>query len=173
MNGHDALVISFLFCFQSYAKEETIMMHELEGLSWLPYLETQNTNYNHFSFEEMKDKPKKWLASLPMFEYAHVLTVITTLRCGGNPEKYINDLYIKRMNPVLKEYYDRLAHYRLMRSLYMRKYNPTIPMLKESSLTEEVKKMKCFACKTRGKLRALCKQFEEEIYGPRSTKRGI
>ena len=98
-------------------------MHELTGLTWLMHLETQNTNYNHFSFESMKDKPKKWLASLPMFEYAHVCTVSTALRCGGDPNKYVEDLYKKRMNPILKEYYDRLEHYRLMRALYMRKYD--------------------------------------------------
>ena len=144
-------------------------MHELESLTWLMHLETQNTNYNHFSFEEMKSKPKKWLATLPMFEYAHVCTVSTALRCGGDPNKYVEDLYKKRMNPILKTYYDRLAHYRLMRALYMRKYDSNIEALKESCLTEEVKKMKNFAKCTRAALRKVCKDYEEEIYGRNST----
>jgi len=149
------------------------MIHELTGLTWLTCLETQNTNYNHFSFEQLRYAPKKWLASLPMFEYAHVCTVVTALRCGGDPNKFVEDLYKVRMNPVLKEYYDRLAHYRLMRALYMRKYNPTRECLKESCLTDEVKKMKCFACRTRAKLRAICKAYEEEIYGPNSSNQCV
>lgn len=148
-------------------------MHELTGFTWLTNLETQNTNYNHFNYRTMRDAPKKWLASLPMFEYAHICTVVTALRCGGDPEKYVNDLYIKRMNPILKAYYDKLAHYRLMRALYMRKYNPTIEALKESCLTDEVKKMKRMACCTRAALREVCKQFEEEIYGENSTNSGV
>ena len=149
------------------------MLHEFDGLTWLNCLETQNTNYNCFRFEEMKDKPKKWLASLPMFEYAHICTVITAMRCGGDPEQYVEDLYKIRMNPILKEYYDRLAHYRLMRSLYMRKYNTDIETLKESCLTEEVNKMRCFARCTRAALRKVCKDYEEEIYGAHSTENGI
>lgn len=149
------------------------MIHELTGTTWLTHLETQNTNYNHFTFSQMKDAPKKWLASLPMFEYAHVCTVVTALRCGGDVEKFVDDLYIKRMNPILKEYYDKLAHYRLMRALNMRKYNPIMEKLKESSLTQEVQEMKCFAKKTRAKLRAVCKQFEEEIYGRNSSTQGV
>ena len=149
------------------------MIHELEGSTWLMHLETQNTNYNWISFDRLRDAPKRWLASLPMFEYAHVCTVVTALRCGGNPNKFVDDLYVKRMNPVLKEYYDKLAHYRLMRALHMRKYNDNFEKLKESSLTQEVNEMKCFAKKTRAKLRLICKQFEEEIYGPNSSNQAV
>lgn len=149
------------------------MIHELTGLTWLTHLETQNTNYNHLTFDRLKDAPKRWLASLPMFEYAHVCTVVTALRCGGDPEKFVEVLYKEKMNPVLKEYYDYLAHYRLMRALYMRKYDPTMDKLKESSLTQEVEKMKCFARKTRAKLREICKKYEESIYGKNSSTQAV
>ena len=50
---------------------------------------------------------------------------------------------------------------------------PHIEALKESCLTEEVNKMRCFARCTRAALRKVCKDYEEEIYGAHSTENGI
>ena len=94
------------------------MYNELESWMWVRELEAQNSNNNYMTFDKFKDALKRYLASLPMFEYAHLLSVITAMRVGGKPERFVDDLYVKRMNPILKEYYDKLAHYRFNRALF-------------------------------------------------------
>lgn len=150
------------------------MYNELESWMWVRDLDAQHSNNNYMTFDKFNNAPKRWLASLPMFEYAHVLTVVTAMRVGGKPEKFVDDLYQIRMNPILKEYYDKLAHYRFNRALFMRKYESMKSRINGKYLTDELAKMRAFAMKTRKALRNVCRDFELECAGrvatPRKTK---
>lgn len=146
--------------------------HECEPFDWVNAPDMQNQNYNYLTLDKIKNAPRKWLSSLPIFEYAHVLTVITALRCGGDPDKYVEDLYKRRMNPILKQYYDKLAEYRYHRALLMRRCDKQLKKkLNGATLTDECAKMRVYAVKTRKALRGVCKDFEEELYGDRQSRK--
>lgn len=145
---------------------------EFAPWDWVKFPENQNANYNYTTVEKFKNNPKMWLASIPMFEYAHVLTVTTALRCGGDPDKYVDDLYKKRMNPILKRYYDKLATYRYHRALLMRPCGDLKDKVNNTTLTDESAKMKAYARKTRQALRAVAKDFEDELAGRKPYRQG-
>ena len=138
---------------------------EFENLSWLSRIEVQNSNYDYFTLDKVKDMPRKWLSTLPMFEYAHVMTMITAVRTGGDPEKYVEILHKQRLAPILTEWYNKLAEYRFHRALIMRNYNELKPKINHESLAEEVKKIKQCAICTRRKIREECARFEAEELG--------
>lgn len=141
---------------------------------WVGFPENQGSNYWDFNIADRRRlSNKKWLASLPMWEYAHVLTVITACRCGGEIDRYVNDLYKKRMNPILRRYYDRLEVYRFHRAILMRKYESLKNKLKDTSVKRELEKMRVYAYQTRKALRGVCKDFEEQCAGLRTGPKRV
>lgn len=79
-------------------------------------------NYSPKTMQTIREDPKSWLNSLPMVEYAHVLTMLTAHNQGGEPTKYIKILHNKLMMPILMRYYQELEWYRFMRATFMRQY---------------------------------------------------
>ena len=135
--------------------------------------ENTNENYNHETWEMIKDHPRKWLASLPMWEYAWTLVTACAVQRGGEPNKFIDDLYMARMNPILKAYYDRLVKYRYHRAILMRQYESMKHVLTDTSVSEELAEMRKYAIKTRRALRSVVKDFCEQLEGKRDGPRAV
>lgn len=150
-----------------------MMYNEFDYWMWASAPECQTANYNYYTLDFFRKAPKKWLASLPMFEYAHILSVVTALRMGGDPDKYVEDLYIQRMNPILKAYYDKLARYRYHRAIFMRPTSNLKHKVNNTTLVDESAKMRAYAMKTRKALRNVCKDFEDELTGKRKTRKKV
>ena len=143
------------------------------SLFHVSFPENTNENYNHETWELIKDHPRKWLASLPMWEYAYVLVVICATQRGGTLDKYIDDLYKQRMNPILKAYYDRLVVYRIHRAILMRKYESMKNVLTDTSVAQELEEMRKYTIKTRRALRSVVKDFTDQLEGLRDGPRAV
>ena len=137
------------------------MYDEFSPYDWLRFPEFQNTNYNYFSLERIKNSPKKFLASLPIFEYAYVLTLITAMRMGGEPTRFVDDLYNNHLNPILSEYHKHLMKYRFIRGLHLRKYESMRPLLKGKYLQDAISEIKKETIIARRKMREACAKYEE------------
>ena len=142
--------------------------HETDMLWWTNNLQSnQGVNYSLGMVTKLKTGGnKKWLASLPMYEYAYVLLTATMYRLGGKPEDYIEDLYKQRMAPILDAYYKKLAEYRVNCLLIARHDESMHAKLKTMSMTDETAKMRLYAYKTRKALRSVCDDVEEERADP-------
>lgn len=143
---------------------------EFENLSWVSRIDAQNTNYNYFTVDKIKDMPRKWLSTLPMFEYAHIMTMITAIRTGGDPEKYVEILHKQRLAPILTCWYNKLAEFRFHRALHLRNYNELRAKITDDSISEEIRKIKKCAICTRKQIREVCAQFEAEQLGNNPTQ---
>lgn len=132
-------------------------------------------NYTHETWKSIREKGElKWLYSLPMYEYAFILTIETMYKYGGKPDKYYEDLYKTRMNPILKQYYDKLMHYRIMRSILEQKFESMKSVVKDTDLTKEYRAIRVYAYKTRKALRGVVQDFiEEVILHTRTTRKPV
>ena len=135
---------------------------EFDSLDWVSKIFTQNENFGYFTIDKIKNQPRKWLCTLPMFEYAHVMTCITAFRCGGRPEKYVEELHKKRLMPILEQWYNHLAEYRFHRALLMMNFDDLKKTINDMSIKDEMKCIKCHAIKTRRRIREICAAFEAE-----------
>lgn len=138
------------------------MYDEFSPFDWLKFPEMQNSNYNYFSLDRIRNSPKKFLCSLPMFEYAYVLTVITAMRMGGEPTRFVDDLYNNQLNPVVAEYYKHLMKFRFIDALYKRKYESMKHLITDKYFTDAQCEIKKQTRATRAKLRSICAKYEKE-----------
>lgn len=143
------------------------------SLFHVAFPENTNENYNHETWDKIKDHPRKWLASLPMWEYAYVLVVACAVQRGGKLDKYLDDLYTIRMNPILKAYYDRLVRYRIHRAILMRQYESMKHVLTDTSVKAELEEMRKYTIQTRRALRGVVKDFCEQLEGKRDAPRAV
>lgn len=137
------------------------MYDELSPFDWVKFPEMQNTNYNYLTFDKIRNAPGRWVNSLPLFEYAYVLCMLTAMRMGGEPTRFVDDLYNKHLNPVLAEYYKHLMKYRFIRGLHMRKYESMKPLITGKYLVDAQDEIKKETVKARKKMREICKRYEE------------
>ncbi len=128
-------------------------------LSWPDFPETYGENYCLDTVKLIRKDPYKWLMSLPMYEYAHVLTVFTAHHLGGEPTQYVKTLYNRMLTPILTRYYRDLEWYRFQRSVVMRKYdNSQVEIPKEGAVNLKCK-MKFCTCKVRAMLCQICEEY--------------
>lgn len=166
------------FCCSSHTdtchkNEDRDPLDQYPFISWMDFPENQNENYCHEMVDKIKNHPRKWLASLPMFEYAYVLVTATAMRHGGKIEPYVTNLYETKMNPILKAYYDKLMHYRFRRTILMRHYASLEGKLTNTSLKQELRAMQKFTRQTRRALRGVVADFIEEMTGTRTTPKAV
>lgn len=137
------------------------MYDDLAPFSWVSGADLQNTNYNYITLDKIKNAPKKWLCSLPIFEFAHLSCLITALRMGGEPTRFIDDLYNNQLNPIVSEYHKKLAKYRFIRALYLRKYESMKPLITGKYLQDAIAEIKKETVEARRKIREACAKYEE------------
>lgn len=129
---------------------------------WPTYVECFAENYSPQVVRRIRDNPRTWLNTLPMTEYAHVLMFITAHNLGGEPTKYVTELYNQRMSPVLKEYYQELELYRMKRAMAKRRYFETEKYLEGKSANELRTCMRMCTRRTRELLRKICEDYQRE-----------
>ena len=129
---------------------------------WLfkSYPEYLAENYDETTIKKIRKDPKSWLNSLPMVEYAHVLTVYTSHLLGGNPKKYIRVLYSRMLANILKRYYLELEWYRFHRSVRARNYWSTFKMAPQEGVIQMRSKMGLCTCKCRELMCRICEEFK-------------
>lgn len=128
-------------------------------LEWPDFPENLHENYCHETVKQIKKDPLKWLCSLPMVEYAHILTVFTAHHLGGDPEQYVKILHHRMLAPVLRRYYQELEDYRYKRALKMRHYASKLKITPSEPATVLKKKMKFCTTKTRAILCQICEEY--------------
>lgn len=141
---------------------EKQIQHDEDMLWWAGLPENQHENIDHDVIEKIKNNPKKWLYSLPMFEYAYVLTVLTAMKYGGSLDPYYEDLYLQRMNPILKMWYDRLARYRIRRMIHAGEFASMKASINNTTLTEELAQLRLYGMKCRKALRGAVTKFVDD-----------
>lgn len=129
---------------------------------WLfkSYPEYLAENYDETTIKKIRKDPKSWLNSLPMVEYAHVLTVYTSHLLGGNPKQYIRVLYSRMLAPILKRYYLELEWYRFHRSVRARNYWSTFKMAPKEGVIQMRSKMGLCTCKCRELMCRICEEYK-------------
>lgn len=129
---------------------------------WLfkSYPEYLAENYDETTIKKIRKDPKSWLNSLPMVEYAHVLTVYTSHLLGGDPKKYVRVLYSRMLANILKRYYLELEWYRFNRSVRARNYWSTFKMAPREGVIQMRNKMGFCTCKCRELMCCICEEFK-------------
>ena len=129
---------------------------------WLfkSYPEYLAENYDETTIKKIRKDPKSWLNSLPMVEYAHVLTVYTSHLLGGDPKKYVRVLYSRMLANILKRYYLELEWYRFNRSVRARNYWSTFKMAPREGVIQMRSKMGFCTCKCRELMCCICEEFK-------------
>lgn len=129
---------------------------------WLfkSYPEYLAENYDETTIKKIRKDPKSWLNSLPMVEYAHVLTVYTSHLLGGDPKKYVRVLYSRMLAHILKRYYLELEWYRFNRSVRARNYWSTFKMAPREGVIQMRSKMGFCTCKCRELMCCICEEFK-------------
>ena len=129
---------------------------------WLfkSYPEYLAENYDETTIKKIRKDPKSWLNSLPMVEYAHVLTVYTSHLLGGDPKKYVRVLYSRMLANILKRYYLELEWYRINRSVRARNYWSTFKMAPREGVIQMRSKMGFCTCKCRELMCCICEEFK-------------
>jgi len=139
-------------------------------LWWANFPANQHENVDHDVVEKIRDAPKKWLYSLPMYEYAYILCTVAAHKGGGEIGPYMEDLYKTRMNPILKAYYDKLFEYRFKRMIAAYNFDSMRKTLNPGMLTELLAEIRLYAMKTRKALRGVVMDFLEERGVPTTQK---
>lgn len=71
--------------------------------------------------KDIEEDPKKWILSLPMFEYIHDVAYETYIRFGGSTDLY-NELFNVVISPILEEYHRELHSFRFEMRILRKKY---------------------------------------------------
>ena len=129
---------------------------------WLfkSYPEYLAENYDETTIKKIRKDPRTWLNSLPMVEFAHVLTVYTSHHLGGNPLKYIRVLYSRMLAQILKRYYLELEWYRFHRSVRASNYWSTFKLAPQEGVIQMRDKMGLCTCKCRELMCLICEEFK-------------
>lgn len=128
-------------------------------LEWPDFPETQGENYCLETVKLIRTNPQKWLCSLPMVEYAHILEVFTAHHLGGEPWQYVKILYGKMFAPVLRRYYYDLETYRFNRALDMRRYASMEELRPEKPAIVLKGKLAMCTAQTRELLCQICEDY--------------
>jgi len=128
-------------------------------LEWPDFPETVGENYCLETVKLIRTNPLKWLCSLPMVEYAHILEVFTAHHLGGEPTQYVKILYNRMFVPVLRKYYQELELYRFNRALVMRDYASMAKIKPTDGAPTLNKKMSLCTSKTRSLLCQICEDY--------------
>lgn len=108
---------------------------------------------------KFKNNTKSWLNTMPLYEYAHVLTMFTAHRLGGDLTQYPIRLFNKLLSPVVSAYHRQLTWYRFQRALEMRNYDSQRKIRpNEGHVTLKTKFGLC-TCKTKEILRLICDDY--------------
>lgn len=143
-------------------------------LWWMNEMGNQGENYVHCTAKIIKKMGDlKWLNSLPMFEYAFVLVTSTAIKFGSDPESYYNDLFVKRMLPILNAYHKRLMHYRIDRGLLEWGYESRKKLVETQNVVDESRKMETYTQQTRRALREAVEDYMAHVNDPTLPERDI
>lgn len=124
------------------------------------YPEYLGENFTPDQLTKFKSETKSWLNTLPLYEYAHILTIFTAHHLGGNAIQYPKRLFNQMLSPVLAAYHRQLTWYRFQRALEMRKYWSTVNICpKEGHVTLKTKFGIC-TCKFKELLRHICDDYK-------------
>jgi len=129
-------------------------------LSWPDFPETYGENYCIDTVRLIRKDPYKWLMSLPMYEYAHVLTVFTAHNLGGEGSQYVTTLHNRMMMPILTRYYKDLELYRYRRAMRLRRYDLINKDVPGEGVVQLKCKMKFCTAKTRAILCQICEEYK-------------
>ena len=129
---------------------------------WLfkSYPEYLAENYDETTIKKIRKDPRSWLNSLPMVEYAHVLTVYTSHHLGGEPKQYVRVLYSRMLAPILKRYYLELEWYRFNRAVRARNYWSTFKLAPKEGVIQMRSKMGLCTCKCRELMCRVCEEYK-------------
>lgn len=109
---------------------------------------------------EIDEEPKRWILTLPMFEYIHELAYETYVRYGGDIDAY-HQLFMDKVAPILDEYHRELHTYRFEMRLIRKGYMTTVPPRK--TRRELVTNMFKTLVDTRDKIRHIYFDFVNEV----------
>lgn len=136
--------------------------NEHEMLRWPDFPEAYGENYNSAVLKRIRNAPRRWLCSLPMYEYAYVALVCAIRKFGGNPKSYVIGLFYKKMLPILMHYYQILMPYRIHRWIHLANYDSYRLLINQKSLKAELEMMRSVTKGTRRMLRDAVCEFVEE-----------
>lgn len=143
-------------------------------LWWTGFPGNQGNNYIEATAKQIKAMGDyKWLCSLPMYEYAFVLVSSTAIKFGDDPVSYYNNLYVKRMIPILEAYYKRLMRYRIDRSILEFSHACEQKWVTNKSVTAESGVMKIYAEQTRRALRAAVQDYMDHVNDPSLPEKSV
>lgn len=108
---------------------------------------------------EINEEPKRWILTLPMFEYIHELAYETYVRYGGDVDAY-NKLFEDKVAPLLDEYHRQLHTYRFEMRLLNKNYESISPRKTRAELVTGMFKT---LVDTRDKVRHIYFDFVNEV----------
>ena len=108
---------------------------------------------------EINEEPKRWILTLPMFEYIHELAYETYVRYGGDVDAY-NQLFEDKVAPLLDEYHRQLHTYRFEMRLLNKNYESMPPRKTRAELVTGMFKT---LVETRDKVRHIYFDFVNEV----------
>ncbi len=112
---------------------------------------------------DIENDPKKWILSLPMFEYIHEIAYVTYIKYGGNVDLY-NTFFNNTIAPLLDTYHKELHNYRFNLGILRNRYESEKDRYQARS--ELVRHMFNVLTETRRKVRYLyCEFVNDEILG--------
>lgn len=108
---------------------------------------------------EINEEPKRWILTLPMFEYIHELAYETYVRYGGDVDAY-NQLFEDKVAPLLDAYHRQLHTYRFEMRLLNKSYESVPPRKTRAELVIGMFKT---LIDTRDKVRHIYFDFVNEV----------
>jgi hypothetical protein len=108
---------------------------------------------------EINEEPKRWILTLPMFEYIHELAYETYVRYGGDVDAY-NRLFEDKVAPLLDVYHRQLHTYRFEMRLLNKSYESIPPRKTRAELVTGMFKT---LVETRDKVRHIYFDFVNEV----------